>query len=115
MDRISYNCAREINDVLAFPMLRACHDQIKVYRYPYNGSGGHSSNPFLDEKYWDDHPEDDDDDTIIAPNWDDLRKCLNFLNPSDFILSEFEAIENIDEFAYKLVDYFKMRKENEKR
>ena len=60
---------------------------------------------------YDDYPDDENDDTIVAPDWNDLRKCLYSLNPSDFIASEFEAIENIDEFAHKLADYIKMKKE----
>lgn len=31
-----------------------------------------------------------------------------------FIASEFEAIENIDEFAHKLADYIKIKKEERK-
>ena len=112
MDRISYECARKLNDDLAWYILNACKD-VKVYRYPVTGSGGHASGPFLDDMYYDDYPDDEDDDTIVAPDWNDLRKCLYSLNPSDFIASEFEAIESIDEFAYKLVEYIKM-KENKK-
>ena len=110
MDRISYECARELNDVLAWYILYACKD-VKVYRYPVTGSGGHASGPFIDDMYYDDYPDDEDDDTIVAPDWNDLRKCLYSLNPSDFIASEFEAIENIDEFAHKLADYIKMKKD----
>ena len=113
MDRISYKCSLNINDVLAWYILYSCKD-VKVYRYPVTGSGGHASEPFLDDMNYDDYPDDEDDDTIVAPDWNDLRKCLYSLNPSYFILSEFEAIENIDEFAYKLADYITMKKEEGK-
>lgn len=111
MDRISYKCAKKINDDLAWFALSVCGRKLKVWRYPVSGSGGHYCDPYIDYRHYDDYPDDDQDDTIIAPNWDDLRKCLYSLNPSDFILSEFEAIEDIDEFAYKLADYVKRKSE----
>lgn len=45
-----------------------------------------------------------------APNWQELRQCLYSLNPSDYILSQFEAIDDIDEYACKLVEYAKEHK-----
>lgn len=112
MNRISYECAKEVNDILAIPLLKVCKQfELDVYRYPFTGSGGHASGPYVDMMYYDDNPNDPYDDTIVAPNWDNLRKCLYSLNPSNFIASEFEAIENIDEFAYKLADYIKIKKE----
>lgn len=113
MNIISYECAKEINNILAYPLLTVCKYDLKVYRYPTNDSGGHASGPFFDDMYWDDNPDDPDDDTIVAPNWDNLRKCLYSFNPSYFILSEFEAIDNIDEYAHKLADYIKMKEGNE--
>lgn len=115
MDVISYECAEKVNDILAIPILKVRkRHELYVYRFPVTGSGGHASGPFLDDMYYDDYPDDEDDDTIVAPDWNDLRKCLYSLNPSDFIASEFEAIENIDEYAYKLVDYIIMKKEQRK-
>lgn len=115
MDIISYECAKNVNDILAIPMLKVCKQhELAVYRFPVTGSGGHATSPYVDIMYYDDNPANEDDDTIIAPNWDNLRKCLYSLNPSDFIVSEFEAIENIDEYAYKLVDYVIIKKEQRK-
>ena len=115
MNVIGYECAKKVNDILAIPILKVCkRNELYVYRFPVTGSGGHASGPFLDDMYYDDYPDNEDDDTIVAPDWDDLRKCLYSLNPSDFIASEFEAIENIDEYAYKLVDYIIMKKEQRK-
>lgn len=108
MNIISYSCAKETNDTLSHILLKTCK-QLKVYRYTVTGSGGHATAPYIDNMYYDDNPADEDDDTIIAPDWNDLRKCLYSLNPSYFIASEFEAIENIDEYAYKLADYIKMK------
>ena len=107
MDRISYECAKKVNDILAIPLLKVCQQfELDVYRYPVNSNGGHPSGPYIDMMYYDDNPDDPYDDTIVAPNWDNLRKCLYSLHPSYFILSEFEAIENIDEYANKLRDYY---------
>ena len=111
MDTISYKCAREVNSVLARPLLRVCSQpELDVYRFPVTGSGGHASGPYLDLMYWDDNPADEDDDTIVAPNWNNLRKCFYSFNPTDFTATEFEAIENIDEYAYKLVEYIEYKK-----
>lgn len=96
MDRISYKCAKAINDDFAWYTLYICKN-VKIYR---DGN-------YLDDMYSDDNPDDRYDDTIIAPDWNDLRKCLYSLSPSWYILSEFEAIDNIDDYAYKLVDYYK--------
>ena len=109
MDRISYECAVKVNDVLVYPVWSACGRKLKVWRYPVSGSGGHYCEPYIDNMMYDDDPSDDYDDTIIAPDWNDLRKSLNSLNPSWYILSEFESIDNIDEYAYKLADYYKNR------
>lgn len=106
MDRISYKCANEINDDLAWFALYVCGKKLKVWRYPVSESGGHYCDPYIDYQNYDDNPDDDYDDTIIAPNWDDLRKILNKLEPGIAILVDFEAIEDIDEFAYKLRDYY---------
>ena len=106
MDRISYECANEINDDLAWFYQYVCKTKLKGYRYPVSGSGGRYCDPYLDDLHYDDCPEDPYDDTVIAPNWDELRKMLNALEPSYFTLSEFEAIENIDEYANKLRDYY---------
>ena len=107
MDRISYECAKKVNDVLVCLVWRVCGNKLKVWRYPVSSNGGHASTPYVDDMNYDDNPDDKYDDTIIAPDWEDLRKSLNSLNPSWYILSEFEAIENIDEYAYKLVDYYR--------
>ena len=113
MDKISYECAKQVNDVLAVPMLRVCGQlELEVYRYPVNESGGHASSAYPDIMYWDDNPSNEDDDTIIAPDWDNLRKCLYSFNPSVYILSEFEAIDNIDEYAYKLKEYIEKKKKD---
>lgn len=104
MDIISYECAYEVNDILAIPLLKVCQQyELDVYR----------SGPHIDMMYWDDNPDDPYDDTIVAPNWDNLRACLYSFNPSDFIASEFEAIESIDEYAYKLKEYIEWRKTND--
>ena len=111
MDKISYECAKQVNDVLAIPLLKVCQQfELDVYRYPVTESGGHPSDPYIDMMYYDDNPDDPDDDTIIAPDWDNLRKCLYSFNPSVYILSEFEAIDNIDEYAYKLKEYIEKMK-----
>lgn len=107
MDRISYKCACEINDDLAGFALYTCGKKLKVWRYPVSGSGGHYCDPYIDDQYYDDNPDDQYDDTIIAPDWNDLRKILNKMNPSLGILVEFEAIDNIDEYAYELAKYYK--------
>lgn len=104
MDRISYDCANEINSDLAWFYQYVCRTNLKVYR----------EDKYIDDLLWDDEPEDMWDDTVIAPNWDELRKMLNSLEPSYFILSEFEAIENIDEYAHKLRDYY-LEKKNDRR
>lgn len=104
MDRISYDCANEINSDLAWFYQYVCRTNLKVYR----------EDKYIDDLLWDDEPEDMWDDTVIAPNWDELRKMLNALEPSYFILSEFEAIENIDEYAHKLRDYY-LEKKNDRR
>lgn len=106
MDRISYECAKKVNDDLVYPVWKTCGSKLKVWRYPVSGSGGHYCDPYIDIMHSDDYPDDEYDDTIIAPNWDDLRKTLYSLNPTTWILTEFEAIDNIDEFAYKLKDYY---------
>ena len=107
MDIISYECAKKVNDILVNPVLRAAKDKnVKCYRYPVNESGEHATSPYLDDLGY----YKDDEDVVVAPDWEDLRKCLYSLKPSCFILSEFEAIDNIDEFAYKLVDYIKIIK-----
>ena len=106
MDRISYDCANKINDDLAWFALYVCGKKLKVWRYPQSGSGGHYCDPYIDYQNYDDNPDDDYDDTIIAPNWDELRQMLNALEPSYYTLSEFEAIDNIDEYAFKLSDYY---------
>lgn len=102
MDRISYDCANEINGDLAWFYQYVCRTNLKVYR----------EDKYIDDLLWDDEPEDMWDDTVIAPNWDELRKMLNALEPSYFILSEFEAIENIDEYAHKLRDYYLEKKKD---
>jgi hypothetical protein len=107
MDRISYKCALEINDDLAIPVLNSCAKTVKVWRYPESGSGGHYCDPYIDGMRWDDDPTDDYDDTIIAPNWDELRKTLSHYKPPLGILVDFEAIDSIDEYAKKLVEYIK--------
>jgi hypothetical protein len=106
MDRISYTCANKINDDLACFYQSVCKRNLKVWRYPVNSNGGHYCDEYIDDLYYYDEPEDMWDDTVIAPNWDELRQMLNALEPSFFILSEFEAIESIDEYAYKLKDYY---------
>jgi len=106
MERISYECAKKVNDVLVRLVWGVCGNKLKVWRYPTSSNGGHASEPYIDDMNYDDCPDDKYDDTIIAPDWEDLRKSLNSLNPSWYILSEFEAIDNIDEYAYKLVDYY---------
>ena len=105
MDVISYECARKVNDKLAWYALATCHRKLKVWRYPTSGSGGHYCSPYIDDLGWDDNPDDRDDDTIIAPDWDDLRAILNYFKPSTFTLTEFEGIDDIDQFAYELVIY----------
>lgn len=104
MNRISYECAKKVNGILASRILCYCKD-IKVWRYPVSSGGGHGVAPFIDDMNDDDNPCDRYDDTVIAPDWEDLRKLLNFFNPSWYILSEFEAIDDVDEFAYKLKEY----------
>ena len=107
MDRISYECAGKLNDNLAWIYQFVCKRNLKVWRYPVSGSGGHYCDPYIDDLHYDDEPEDDYDDTIVAPNWDELRQILNHFEPPLGILVEFEAIDNIDEYATKLVDYMK--------
>lgn len=106
MDRISYKCANEINVVLAWFYQYVCKRNLKVWRYPENSNGGHYRDEYIDDLHWNDEPEDMWDDTVIAPNWDELRQMLNALEPSYYTLSEFEAIDNIDEYAFKLSDYY---------
>lgn len=110
MDRISYECAKKVNGIIAYRILCYCKD-VKVWRYPESNSGGHGVAPFIDGMNDDDNPCDKYDDTVIAPNWEELRLCLNSLNPSWYVLSEFEAIDDIDEFAQKLKEYM-VDKEN---
>ena len=117
MDRISYDCANEINSDLAWFYQYVCRTNLKVYREPVSSSGGHYCDEYIDDLHWDDEPEDMWDDTVIAPNWDELRKMLNALEPSSYMLSEFEAIENIDEYAHKLRNYYleKEKRKNDRR
>ena len=105
MDRISYECASNVNDNLAYIYQSVCKRNLMVWREALTGSGGHSGPPYIDDLCYDDEPEDMWDDTIIAPNWDELRQILNYYNPPLGILVEFEEIDNIDTFAYKLSEY----------
>ena len=113
MDRISYSCANEINDDLAWFYQYVCKRNLKVWRYPENSNGGHYCDEYIDDLNYDDEPEDMWDDTVIAPNWDELRQMLNYLSPGLAIVVDFEAIDNIDEYAYKLKDlYLEYKKSN---
>jgi hypothetical protein len=48
MDRISYECAKKVNDVLVYLVWSVCGNELKVWRYPTSSNGGHASEPYID-------------------------------------------------------------------
>ena len=105
---VSYKVSKEVNDILGHSYCRNIFKtKPKCWRYPVNGSGGHASAPFIDDFYWDDDPFDDYDDTIFAFTWEDLYALMNKVVKGDFRKSEFESIEDINQFALELYDYVK--------
>ena len=77
MDRISYECAKKVNGIIAYRILCYCKD-VKVWRYPESSSGGHGVAPFIDGMNDDDNPCDKYDDTVIAPNWGRIETMFEF-------------------------------------
>lgn len=108
MDKISFECAKSIKE-LSKTFGIYCHKVTNsVWVYPVNSNGGHSSNPFIEirsELYLDDIEE-----IWPAFDWNELRELMNIVVDGDYRKSEFEAIENIDEFAYELNEYLKIKK-----
>lgn len=109
MDRISYECAKEVNPALAHVCL-CLNRHVKCWRYPESSNGGHASAPYIDDLNCDDDPSDRYDDTFIAPTFEEMRKILDHYKPGIAILVEFEAIEAIDEYAYKLAEFVKEKR-----
>ena len=103
---VSYEVSKEVNDILGKYYCRnVFKTEPKCWRYPVNGSGGHASGPFIDDFYYDDNPLDDYDDTIFAFTWEDLYTLMNKVVKGDFRKSEFECIEDINQFALELNKY----------
>ena len=107
MNTISYECAKEVNDILGKSYARLFYTLTKnCWR-----SGGHASGPEIDDFYYYDDPFNIDDDTCCAFTLEELDKLMNKVVLGDYRKSEFEAIDNIDEYAYKLKDYVCIKKE----
>ena len=105
MDVISYECAREVNDILGKSYAILFHTLTKnCYR-----GGGY---PEIDVFYYYDDPFNIDDDTCCAFTLEELNKLMNEVVLGDYRKSEFEAIDNIDEYAYKLKEYIEKKKKD---
>lgn len=106
---VSYEVSKEVNDILGKYYCRNFHHYTdKCWRYPETGSGGHASDPYIDDFiYHEDNPLNEDDDTIMAFTWKELFELINKVVVGDFRKAEFEAIDNIDTLAIKLNNYFK--------
>lgn len=105
---VSYDVSKEINDTLGKYYCRLFGKLTKeCWRYAVNGSGGHASDPEIDDFYYYDDPFDENDDTVMAFTWDELYALMNKVVIGDYRKTEFECIENIDEFAIELNKYIK--------
>lgn len=106
---ISFETAQEVNDTLGYayyyfaklPKIEKC------WRYPVSGSGGHPCAPYIDDLYHDDDPFDEYDDTWFAFSWKELYDIMNACIIGDYRKTEFECIEDINEFAIELNQYLK--------
>lgn len=94
MDVISYKCACKVNQVLADWAISHSIIYKKCYKYTD-----------YDKIELTDFDVLSSEASLIAMDWEELRRCLAILNPSTKTLTEFEAIDDIDEYACKVADY----------
>lgn len=111
MEYTSYQISQKVNITLGLYYAFNFHKKTsKCWRYPTSSNGGHASSPYIDDYNCDDDPFDKYDDTICAFNWDELQKIMNHKVLGCYRKSEFEAIENIDDYAMQLNDYINENK-----
>jgi len=105
-EHVSYEVSKEVNDVLGKNYARLFNTLTKnCWR-----SGGHASAPEIDVFYYYDDPFNIDDDTYCAFTWEELNELMNKVVLGDYRKTEFECIENIDQFAIELKNYLKENK-----
>ena len=100
MDVISYDCACKVSSVL--DNWAISHDIIykKCYKYVDGKITLTDFNVLSSEG------------SLVAMDWEELRRCLAIFNPSTKILTDFEAIDNIDEYACQVAEYIHNIKRN---
>ena len=105
-EHVSYEVSKEVNDVLGKYYARLFNTLTKnCWR-----SGGHASGPEIDDFYYYDDPFNIDDDTCCVFTWEELNKLMNKVVLGDYRKTEFECIENIDQFAIELKNYLEENK-----
>jgi len=104
---ISFHVAEEVSEKLGSEYCYKFHHKTeKCWRYPETGSGGHPSDPYIDDWYSDD-PFDYYPEVWFAFSWKELYALMNAVVIGDYRKVEFESIEDIDEFALELYNYVK--------
>ena len=104
---ISFETAEKVSETLGAKFY-LCHGKPeKCWRYESTSSGAHPSAPYIDDLRYDDDPFDYYPEVWFAFSWEELFELMNKVVLGDYRKSEFECIENIDEFALELYAYIK--------
>ena len=81
----------------------------KVWNYPESSNGSHASSPSIKDR--EDLYEDEYEGEVwSAFSWKELFELMNKVVEGDFRKSEFECIEDINQFALELNKYIKENK-----
>lgn len=111
---VSWEAANKIFDnrdkLNTYYHLKLHRSPTKFWYYPVNGSGGHHSSPRLEDSKDIFYLVDDDEfygAIIHSFNWKELYELMNVCVDGDYRKTEFESIEDIDQFAIELNQYLK--------